>query len=289
MLNDKYKFYLILCIEFVLYPFLWFGDRFKRMYCCRDKTYKSRGAIENKKVMVVVHEWGGYDIMRSKTIKQGVTFNCGLKYQIDRFSQNEDVDMVITISQADKHKDLDAIRTRVSVVEVSNLGMDFSGYAAIYDMIKDEPNRYIIMTNSSVNSVQEVFLEDYIEYMEQNPDVGMLGISYCTKMIQTLVRDNFTPHLQSFFLLTTTDVLKQVVALNGGKFPGNGVCHKLLLIRRGEIRLSKLVQETGYRLSVVSPINGVPYKFESYKSWKLPFGDIRQQISTPNRITPIQK
>lgn len=119
-------------------------------------------------------------------------------------------------------------------------------------------------------------------------EVGMLGISYCTKMIQTLVRDNFTPHLQSFFLLTTIEVLREVVALNKGKFPGNGISHKLLLIRQGEIRLSQLVRKAGYRLAVVDPQNGIPYKFECYRKWGLPKGDIRQQINTPNRITPMK-
>lgn len=288
MLSDKYKFFLILCIEFALWPFLWIADRFGRLFCNRGKNPALRQRIETDKIVVGIHEWGGYTMQRSKTIKGGVTFSCGLQSQLDRFSGKEGVELIVTMSEASKHNDLYYVRSRAELIQVDNRGMDFSGYGTIYDMVKERPNGYVILTNSSVHSIQEDFLDDYIRYMEHNPEVGMLGVSYCTKMIQTLVRDNFSPHLQSFFLLTTIDVLRRVVSLNGGRFPGRGVSHKLLLIRRGEIRLSRLVLMAGYRLAVVSPIDGVPYKFECYRSWSLPKGDIRQRVSTPNRITPIK-
>lgn len=287
MLGDKYKFFLILGVEFALWPFLWVADRFGRVFCNQGKNPARRKAVETDKIVVGVHEWGGYDMRRSKTIKGGVTFPCGLQSQLDRFAGKRGVELIVTMSEAEKHRDLAYVRSRAKVVLVDNRGMDFSGYGAIYDRFKDAPNGYIILTNSSVHSIQEDFLDDYIRYMELNQEVGMLGVSYCTKMIQTLVRDNFTPHLQSFFLLTTLDVLRRVVLLNGGRFPGRGIDHKLLLIRLGEIRLSRLILAAGYRLAVVSPVDGVPYKFECYGSWILPKGDIRQKISTPNRITPI--
>lgn len=287
-MNDKCKFYLILCIELVFLPFLWLGDMARRYFSRADKVTKQRLDVASSIINVGVHEWGGYGLERTKTIKNGTTFECGLRYQIERFTQHKNVEMVVTMSDSEKYRDMEYVRQRVSnIVETDNCGMDFSGYAAVYESLKNKENRYVILSNSSVNAIQEEFLDGYIEYMNQNLDVGMLGVSYCTKMIQTLVRDNFTPHLQSFFLLTTTDVLRQVVELNGGKFPGQGVNHKLLLIRRGEIRMSELVQKAGYRLCVINPNNGEPYKFERYSSWKLPMGDIRQKIKTPNRITPI--
>lgn len=290
MFCDKYKFYIILLPELFLWPFLWSINKFQHWFCNNNKICKARRAVETSIVAVGVHEWGGYDLERVKKIKNGVSFKCGLLSQIERFAYKDNVELIVTISQIEKHHDSAYIYQHVSkVIRTDNRGMDFSGYAAIYELLKNETNRYIILSNSSVNAVQEDFLEDYIVYMEQNLDVGMLGISYCTKMMQTLIRDNFTPHLQSFFLLTTTDVLRQIVEFNGGKFPGQGIDHKLLLIRRGEIRISKLIQKVGYRLAVVNPIDGKPYKFERYRSWKLPMGDIRQQIDTPNRITPIQQ
>lgn len=276
MLKDKYKFYITLCLELVFWPFLWLRQQFIMTFGKTKVASRFRKAVDCNSVIVNVHEWGKYPETRKKTIKNWKTFECGFKYQKERF-QNI-AELVITMSETDRN----------NVIAVSNKGMDFSGYQTVYEKFKDGPNRYIILTNSSVNAIQEDFLDGYIQYMEHNPDVGMLGVSYCTKMIQTLVRRNFTPHLQSFFLLTTIDVLHEVVRANNGKFPGAGVDHKLMLIRQGEIKISKLVQKLGYRLAVVNPINGIPYKFECYKEWKLPFGDIRQQIEMPNRITPIK-
>lgn len=288
-MRDKYKFYSILCVELALWPLLWMTDRYRRIVCQAPEKPKYRTPVEEHHVLVGVHEWGGYNLDRRKTIKHGATFECGLRGQLERFCGKPEVELVVTISDASRYDEMEYVRMRANnVIEVDNRGMDFSGFAALYERYKNGPNRYVILTNSSVNALQEEFLNGYIDYMEHNLEVGMLGISYCTKMIQTLVRDNFRPHLQSFFLLTTIDVLREVVTLNGGKFPGNGVAHKLLLIRQGEIRLSQLVRKAGYRLAVINPQNGKPYKFECYKRWALPLGDIRQQIDTPNRITPIR-
>ena len=186
---------------------------------------------------------------RQKTIKHGATFDCGLEAQLERFSPyraSGRVGLTVTLSAADRHPDLSAIRYRTDHLILScNKGMDFSGYAAFFDRIKNKPDAYVILTNSSVNAAQNDFLESYIRCMERHPEIGMLGISYCTRMFQSLVRNNFTPHLQSFFLLTTTSVLREIVASNQNRFPGAGIGHKLLLIRKGEVALSRLVLRLG--------------------------------------------
>lgn len=230
-----------------------------------------------------------------KKIKNGRTFLCGINFQLKRFELIKrdsayQIDYTVTISDLGKYPtyDIQTVKSRCDrVLPVSNAGLDFSGYLAFYDFVKDKPNSYVILSNSSVNACIDDFLNDYIEYMENNLHVGMLGISYCTKMYQTLIRNNFTPHLQSFFLLTTIDVLRQVVAVNNNVFPGKGISNKQLLIREGEIRLSQLVMKLGYNLSVVNPLNGVPFKFTSYVDWSMPKGDIRQSLNYPNKITSI--
>ncbi len=281
------KFYLTLLLELALSPILYLSHWSKVLL--KKEAFKERRDIECDRVTVSVHEWGGYQMVREKSIKDGVTFNCGLHYQLERFRGNPNVDLIVTLSDCEKHQSISEISAQADIIAVSNEGMDFSGYKATYEKYRELPNRYIILTNSSVNSIQEEFLDSYIQYMNQNKDVGMMGVSYCTKKVQTIIRHNFTPHLQSFFLLTTTDVLDEVVTSNGGVFPGAGIDHKLLLIREGEIKISQLVQKLGYQLAVVNPIDGVPYKFDSYKNWRLPFGDVRQLILTPNRITPIKR
>jgi hypothetical protein len=286
-MKSKYIFYIILIIEFFTLPFKYIFHWSQVLLKKDNKKNKTRLPVYSKEIRVVIHEWGGYDSIRFKKIKNGIVFECGLTGQLKRFLNKPNVNLTITMSDAWMCKDLASIKNIVEVIPVPNVGMDFSGYFAYFEKIKDLPNQYVIFTNSSVNLIQEEFLSEYINYMEQNYDVGMLGISYCTKMIQTLMRINFMPHLQSFFLLTTIDVMNQVIKLNKGKFPGANIDYKLLLIRNGEIFMSKLIQKLGYNIAVVNPVDGNPYKFTSYRKWSIPFGDIRQIIKTPNRITPI--
>ena len=111
----------------------------------------------------------------------------------------------------------------------------------------------VILTNSSVNAAQNDFLESYIHCMERHPQIGIFGYFLLYRMFQSLVRNNFTPHLQSFFLLTTTSVLREIAASNQNRFPGAGIGLKLLLIRKGEVALSRLVLRLGYRLAVIRP------------------------------------
>lgn len=287
-MKDRIGFYFLLFKELMLFPFLYIRELYIKQ-CNPSGTYrKYREAVKMKKVSVGVHEWGGYKPVRVKNIKNGTSFQCGLLGQLQRFSKYRYVDLIVTLSDSEKFSYYDVVYEYTDrVVKVSNKGFDFSGYDAFYRLVKDQPNQYVILTNSSVNLSQDDFLDGYIQYMEENPDVGLLGVSYCTRMWQTFIRNNFTPHLQSFFLLTTTDVLNEVVALNNDKFPGKGINHKLLLIRQGEIKLSRLVQKLGYQLAVVNPQDGIPFKFTNYRHWKLPKGDIRQLLSEPNKITPI--
>ena len=288
-MKHKYFFYGSLLIELIIFPLKFIVHWCDVLLKNDIKKNTVRLPVSTKRVKVVVHEWGGFPLVRMKTIKKIVPFQCGLIGQLQRFSNRSDVDLTVTMSDAWRCENLLFLKKNTSILEVSNAGMDFSGYSTYYEKIKNSPNQYVIFTNSSVNSIQEEFLDGYIEFMEQNQDVGMLGISYCTKMKQTLMRVNFTPHLQSFFLLTTIDVINQMVALNNGKFPGIGIKHKSWLIREGEIRVSNLIQQLGYRLAVVNPIDGQPYKFTSYRNWSIPFDDIRLILKKPNRITPIKK
>lgn len=293
--KSTFCLYLILFVELLFLPLFYLCQlsRRKRKKC----GSRNRSDVKTRTVFVETHEWAGYPLVREKKIKNGRTFLCGIDFQLKRFELIKrdsifQIDYTVTISGLGQYPtyDIQAIKNRCDrVLPVSNAGLDFSGYSTFYDFIKDKPNSYVILSNSSVNACIDDFLDGYIEYMENNPDVGMLGISYCTKMYQTLIRNNFTPHLQSFFLLTTIDVLRQVVAANNNIFPGKGISNKQLLIRDGEIRLSQLVLKLGYNLSVVNPLNGIPFKFTSYTDWSIPKGDIRQFLNSPNKITPIIK
>ena len=288
--KGTFRFYLVLLRELLLSPILYVKN-----ILILEKAVKRRvrKPVTTDTVYVEVHEWAGYPISRMKQLKNGRIFQCGLEYQLGRFNMAKryskyKVDLTVTVSDIDNYPyDMKYLKGNCDrVLSVPNIGLDFSGYASFFQLVKDKPNSYVILSNSSINSSIDNFLDGYIEYLEENPDVGMLGVSYCTKMYQTLIRNNFTPHLQSFFLLTTVEVLKELVHLNGDKFPGIDITNKQLLIRNGEIKLSQLIMNLGYKLAVVRPDNGEPFKFTNKKAWNILKGDVRQTVNCPNRITP---
>lgn len=293
------KFYSILVLEIILFPFLYFKNLILNAISTDSevKVKRIRKEIETMKVFINIHEWGGYDMVREKKVRQIKPFSCGLKYQIERFTNPSDkykAEVSVTMSEPQLCKNLDLIALQVDHLDfVSNEGMDFSGYSYFYEKIKNKPNAYVILTNSSVNSLQERFLDGYLDYMEGNRDVGILGISYCAKVYQTFIRNMFKPHLQTFFLLTTIDVLKEIVEYNKG-FPGVGIIDKQLLIRKGEIKISEIVSDLGYNLAVILE-NGKPYKFgkhskwdNAFNSWKLQWEDVRLFVKFPNKINAVK-
>lgn len=295
----KIKFSLIIILELIFLPFLVICEEFKKICSSKKplKVKKTRKAIESDTLYINIHEWGGYNLERKKEIKNIQPFICGLKYQLERFKNNEckfKKDINLTISEPEKFKFLLEIKEEGYNVDfVSNKGMDFSGYQFFFDKISANSNAFVILTNSSVNKEQTIFLNDYIDYMEKNTDVGIMGVSYSAKKMQTLVRNNFTPHLQSFFLLTTINVLQEIVEANNNRFPGSGVDHKLMLIREGEIKISTFAMKLGYNLAV-SQEDGSVYKFgnnskfdNGYKRWMLKKSDVRLYIQKPNLINEI--
>ncbi len=284
-------------ILIVTEPFVYYPVQLAGLLGLFDQSKIYRGGhkrmpVKSKVVRVCVHEWGGYKPEREKSFSKTSSNQCGLKYQLQRFLSYRErglVDLTVTMSDSEKLCELDYVKQQCdNFIEVSNVGMDFGGYSAFFHSIEKNENCYVILTNSSVEKTQTDFLEGYIKYMEDNPEVGMLGISYSTRMYHTLIRRNFIPHIQSFFVLTTLEVLKEIVEANGEKFPGEDADYKRLLIRKGEIPLSRLTLKQGYRLAVVYPEDGVPFKFTDKKHWTHPFDDLRLVCSRPNYISEIR-
>lgn len=277
-------FFQIWVMDFLKYPLRYIGN----VQIKNNTKNRFRKPIKSNIVQVCIHEWGGYDEIRLKKIKNIEPFKCGLKYQIQRFrplSLCSKVSLTVTMSDVEKNPNVQKIiKSCDNFISVPNLGMDFSGYCNFYKKIQKLDNAYVILTNTSVNKKQCDFLDDYIKYMEKNKDVGILGVSCSSKYYHTLVRNNFNPHLQSFFLLTTIDVINEIVIANNGIFPGINEHNKHLLIRNGEVQISRLALKLGYNLAVVTE-NGV-FKF-NYSNYPLAKGDLRIRAKNPNSINPI--
>jgi len=300
MINYKFsniRFYFLIFIELLFSPFLYSYNFYKYNFVKFNNSkirLKKRSLVYSKSIEVCIHEWGGYDSTRIKQIKNSPQFNCGLRYQLTRFkfhSNNYFFKLTLTIS--DIHLFNEKIDKSVNILSVSNRGMDFSGFSTFYNTLNFQENKYVILTNSSVNAIQNDFIDGYINYLESNPTVGLLGISYNTKIYQSLIFNNFNPHIQSFFLMTTTDILRELVNINKNIFPGVGITNKRLLIRDGEVKFSQLILDLGYELSCVLE-DGSVYKFNKYckidngkNSWKIQKGDYRLKVINPNKINLI--
>lgn len=277
-------FYKIWLKDFLYLPIAYF----RRKTVLKKVIKRNRISIENKTVYVNIHEWGGYPLVRTKNVKDINSFKCGLIYQLNRFKNQTycgNIDISVTISDIEKYTHIDKIKKFTDkIIAVENTGMDFSGYANFFKRICNAPNAYIILTNSSINKIQYDFLDSYISYMEENPDVGLLGISSSSMYYHTLLRHNFNPHIQSFFILTTISVLNEIISLNKNRFPGINETNKHLLIREGEVKLSALALELGYKLAIVQ--KDTVSKFD-YSNYPLPLGDFRKFSLHPNTIYPI--
>jgi len=297
--SDKFKFYIALLAEMLCFPVLISYNYYKWMFgqtSLNEYKVKLRKPIENTKLLINIHEWGGYNAVRTKKVSKISEFECGLQFQLQRFNNykgSKELDIYLTISDAELLSYSINIKED-RIIKVPNEGMDFSGYGAFFNHIKDWDNGYVILTNSSVNSIQDEVIDSYVDYMNANPDVGLLGVSYSTKIYQSLIRNNFNPHLQSFFLMTTVSVLNDIVTQNNC-FPGSGIADKLQLIRQGEVKISQIVLNLGYQLACVAE-DGFVFKFNAYcmkdngrRSWPHPHGDYRTHAKHPNRLNPITK
>lgn len=289
-------FYLILILEIIFWPILFLYEEFKKLnsylflLLLKKRKLVFREKIDKDMISVCIHEWGGYEPVRQKILKNGSTFKCGLKFQLERFSNycgRRELNITVTMSDAHLYNKKEF--SGVNIIEVNNKGMDFSGYSTFLSSLSGTPNHYVILTNTSVEESQLNFIDEYIEFFEKNPNVGLLGISYSSKIFQSLIRNNFYPHAQSFFLLSTLDVLNKVVLVNNG-FPGGKIDNKRLLIRLGEVRLSQIVLKLGYALAFVLE-DEKPYIFNirnrfdnGYATWKLSKGDYRSIAKQPNKI-----
>ena len=298
------KFYINLLIELIFFPFLYAWEAFKNFISSNGKDNNITHITETNfkpinNIVYLIHEWAKYPIERKKKINVIPEFECGFLYQVQRINNYNGVKKIqkyITISDySDAYvnylNENNINLNNYNVIPVENISMDFSGYSYLIKNILD-PNQdqVVFLTNTSVEKHSSDFIDDYVGIFEKYPNLGLLGISYSTKRSQSLIKNKFLPHLQSFFLVSKSRVLKQVVDINKGNFPGEKETFKYSIIRFGEIRLSKLVSKLGYDVAVVEP-DGEVYFFpkstpfdNGYNSWKLPYDDRRLTNNTPNRI-----
>ncbi|WP_131555216.1 hypothetical protein [Sphingobacterium deserti] len=248
--------------------------------------------------MYHVHEWCGYPFERKKTIKYvNKTFDCGLRYSLEKikaYSGQYSIRKILTLSDYNEPYVANLSREEyfddnTEIYKVENSSMDFSGYSFLTKkLISETKNQLVFFTNSSVNAIPADFLDSYVDTFIANKNLGLLGISYSSKIYQSLVKNNYSPHIQSFFFLTSIEVLKEILDANKGFFPGETERYKLSIIRFGEIELSNIVRKLGYDLGVVTEDGKLLVLPDSYYPKILVDGDYRLFAKDPNRINIIK-
>ena len=122
-----------------------------------------------------------------------------------------------------------------------------------------------------------------------------MGISANTKDQQSLIFNNFSPHVQTLFFITTTFVLRDIILKNNNLFPGENSTpyNKYSIIQNGELSLSKLSLNLGYSLAVVDQFGNVfkynqKQKNTNFNEWVLPKIDMRISSMYPSQAKILQ-
>lgn len=259
----------------------------------KNRKILSREKVISKVIKICIHEWGGYTPRRLKRIKNSDEFYCGLTgiYKIlENYEGTNILNLSTTVSDWEKYKG--RLINPINLNE--NKGFDLGGYSTFInrELLRSE-NNYVILCNSSINEVSDQIIDSYIHYMDNNLDVGMIGSSIGIK--RRLSSPFIEAHIQTFFIITTSEILFQIIDRNHGLFPGESYNNKRLIIRLGEIKLSRLISDIGYMLAFVDQ-DGFVHKFNYYTisdQLKSLFSnknthDYRFIINNPNKLHKIK-
>ncbi len=304
-----YKLFKKLSLEVILYPFFIFFNSINNYlgFLFPFDTKKENFVRKplGKNVSLCIQDWVCYENIRYKTLKNGASYRCGLLNQEKKFlSKKYNINKKLYISgTVEEHKQFfDQKLKNISlndfkITKSSNEYLDFSSYKSFYNSLDKKYNDVLIFCNSSVSTEFNFpIIDEYLDYFYQNEDIGIMGISSNTKDQQSFIFNNFSPHIQTLFFITSTFLLNEIVIANNGIFPGENstLYNKYSIIQNGELTLSKLTLRLGYSIAVVDQFGDV-HKFKQNKkyyncvsSWNLPKLDMRIATNYPSQAKILQ-
>jgi hypothetical protein len=288
----------ILC-EVLLFPFLvlfWTGwNRYSRHIPFPKIKKATRKTREDDQAVICLHDWLGYPGERYKTLKNGIKFSCGrtkILRGIQEYKNKIPTELLVSLSGSGAY-DFDHQSVK-KVIKTENRGKDFKGYSLmLQEILKLPGNPFVVLMNSSVaGGFYEGWLDDYCSILKNDRSIGLLGISTRARF-PGLIKNHFVPHLQSFFLVSTREVLSIILQLNGGMLPGAAEKNKFRLIQKGEIGLSLQILKLGFAIAAVYQGNVIKFRLRNRFSnnisqWPFPLEDIRLTLTPgqiPNSIT----
>lgn len=303
------KLFKKLFFEAIFFPFFLLNNYLKYIL---GKVFLKKNIINNKsrkntknRAKLCLQDWVCYKNLRYKTLKNGATYKCGLTGQDIKFQSNKYPiikNLFISGTKEDQNKFFeDKIKDlnikEFNIYKTNNELLDFSSYKYFYDNLDKNLNEMLIFCNSSLSTEFNFpVIDSYLDFFYKNSDVGIMGISTNTKDQQSLIFNNFSPHIQTLFFITTTSVLNEIIKINDGYFPGENSTYynKYSIIQNGELELSRLCLKLGYSIAVMDQFGEV-FKFHNQKKyfnnshiWKLPKFDLRISSNYPAQAKIIQ-
>jgi hypothetical protein len=285
--------------EALLYPFLvlfWAGwNRYSKHLPLPAIKKAVRKIGEKDQAVICLHDWLGYPGERNKTLKNGIKFSCGrakILREIQERKNKIPSEILVSLSGSGKY-DFN-FKSIKKVIKTENRGKDFRGYSSmLQEIIKAPGNPFVVLMNSSLaGGFYDGWLDDYCSILTNDRSIGLLGVSTRARF-PGLIKNHLVPHLQSYFLFSTKEVLSKILHLNGGMLPGSTERNKFRLIQKGEIGLSQQILKFGFAIAAVYQGNVLKFRLRNRFSnnisqWPFPLEDIRltsagEQI--PNLIT----
>ncbi|MDD5276298.1 MAG: hypothetical protein PHR16_09470, partial [Methylovulum sp.] len=153
----------------------------------------------------------------------------------------------------------------------NNTGQDIGAYNYGYQLLKkDNYQGDVVFMNSALEGPNENnWLLKYNHQFLKHDNTGLCGITINPKT-KNLVENDFSPHVQSFFLYTNMNVLRRVFPANLSGY--NIKNNRLSLILQGEIGISRKILDAGYSITSISFPD---YCYKKGDPWNLPYEEIR--------------
>jgi len=250
-------------------------------------------------IKVVLADWSGYPACRKKTFswvdpedasnRIGYSIDCGISPLLQGFfsyKAGEEFSVVVVVSSStgrdtSRLAEIEKMCNRYAFIDElfikDNLNMDIGSYSLGYQyLLASQFSGDIIFLNTSCRPPRaDNWLASYKKLFHSSPDIGLCGIS---------INSAISPHVQSFFIYTSTDILSR--CFSGSSLTKVPVCSsKEQLILDGEVWISQVVISNGFSL-ISSSFPDFVYSSKQLK-WLQPEGDLRYMkdyIAIANQI-----
>ena len=299
---------LNILFEIIFFPFLLLYNYLHLMFGITSKNSDAKLRVKSTDTInICLQDWSEYENTRYKKLKNGFFYKCGLSNQIiklysEKYNTNKYLYLTLDKNLDNKNKisnikNIDIFKkNNFKIVYTNNDYLDFSSYSDFFlNKINKKNNDILLFMNSSVSTDFNVpIIDNYVDYFNKNLDVGLFGISSNSKKYQSIIVNNFNPHIQSLFFITTTNILHEVIKINNNIFPGLNSTkkNKYSLILNGEIKLSEIVLKLGYKIAVINEYGKVN-KFgnkgflKNRSSWPNNQNDMRLNSNYPSQTNII--